>query len=157
MAKRVKYKIGDVFTIPLEDDLKGVGRVLKNNMEIIFIELYRMSPIKNISEFNFEVVSKEKPLVRCWCYDTFLTRGTWKIINNIPIKGNIDMPYFWSRDIDNEMKPYIMKGTNDSHRTFGERIYISEEDIDKYELSGIGDGIAEQNLYIYRLRKEGLM
>ncbi|NLD46554.1 MAG: hypothetical protein GX660_05070 [Clostridiaceae bacterium] len=156
MAKRIRYKIGDIFLVPLEDDLNGVGRILKKDQATIFIELYKIKPIKDVSEFNFEEVIREKPLAMSWCYDSLIKKGEWIIIDNKPIEEEIEMPLFWHID-SGDMKYYIRKGMPDCFETFGERVEISKDDIDKYEGEGIGDGYSERNIYIKRLKKVGLL
>lgn len=155
MARKVKYKIGDVFLVPLEENFYGVGRVLKNSKATIFVELYRMKPIQNADEYHFGNVSKEPPIIRHWCYDTGIREGTWKIIDYQPVEGEIDMPFFWKQDAGDK-KYYIRKGSNDSFHTIGERIEIPKADIHNYELNGIGNEVTESSRYIKRLREAGL-
>lgn len=156
MAKRIHYKVGDIFLVPLEDNLNGVGRVLKINQATVFMELYRIKPIVDISGFIYDEAVKEKPIVMTWCYDDALRKGIWEIIDNKPIEKEVDMPYFWHQDAADK-KYYIQKGTSDSFRTFGERIEISKDETYKYESEGIGNEISEKNRYIKRLRESGLM
>ncbi len=98
MGKWIRYKIGDIFLIELEDGLKGAGRVLKKDQATIFIELFKMKPIKDKSEFDLEAVLKEKPISMTWCYHDDLTKGDWEIIGHKPVEGKIEMPYFWIQD-----------------------------------------------------------
>lgn len=156
MAKRIKYKIGDIFIVPLENNLNGAGRILKNNKATVLIELYKIKPFIDSSEFNYEEAIKDKPIVMAWCYDDAIRKGEWQIIDNKPADIDIDMPYFWHHDaVDG--KYYIQKGTKDSFRTFGERIEISKEQINEYDAEGIGNEISERDMYIRRLRRVGLM
>jgi hypothetical protein len=155
MAKRIRYNIGDVFLIELENGLKGAGRVLKKDEATIFIELYKMKPINDKSEFNFEIASKEKPISMKWCYDDGLRSGEWEIIDNKPIEGEIDMPFFWSYD-SGFKKYFLKKGTN----TFlGEHtgIEISKEEAENYDANGIGTIISVKNVYIKRLRDKNML
>jgi len=156
MAKRIKFKIGDVFLFPLENDLKGVGRVLSIDRATSLIELYHMKPIKDISEYIFNEVIKEKPLIMHWTYDDALRKGLWEIIDNQHVEDEIEMPYFWNQD-SGDMKYYIRKGTQDSYRTTGERTEIQKEDIYKYGSFGIGNEISEKIKYMRRLKEAGLM
>lgn len=156
MPKRIKYKLGDLFLVPFEDELKGVGRILKKNQATIFIELYRIKPIKDISEFNYEIAKNEKPLVLNWCYDDGIKSGLWEIFDNRPVVEEIEMPYFWYKD-SFFGKYYIEKGSEDSYKTIGESIEISKDDIHNYNSYGIGDELFETKIYVNRLRNEGLM
>lgn len=156
MAKRIKYKIGDIFIVPLEDNLKGAGRVLKIDEATVLLEFYRIKPFICSSEFNYEEAIKDKPIVMAWCYDDAIRRGEWQVVDNKPIDIDIDMPYFWYQD-SGDGKYYIQKGSMDSFETFGERIEISKEQISEYDSYGIGNEISKRYIYIRRLRRDGLM
>lgn len=155
MGKRIRYSIGDVFLIDLENGFKGAGRVLKKDMATIFIELYKMKPIKDKSEFDFEAAIKEKPISMIWCYDDGLRSGEWEIIDNKPIEGEIEMPYFWTYD-SGFKKYFLIKGTDDY---LGEDtgIELSKEEIDNYDAYGIGTPISVRNIYIHKLRKVNML
>lgn len=155
MARKIQYKVGDVFLVPLEEDFFGVGRVLINEVETIFIELYRMKPIRSLEEYNYANVSKEIPILRHWCYDTGIREGAWEIIDHQSVEGEIDMPLFWTQDAG-DLKYYIRKGSADSFHTIGERVEILKENIHNYEPYGIGNENTERNRYIKRLRDAGL-
>lgn len=156
MRKKIRYNIGDIFLVPLENNLYGAGRVLKNNRATVFIELYNVKPFKDKDEFIFENAVKKEPIAMGWCYDDGLIYGEWKIIDNRPVREDIEMPYFWHQDAG-DLKYYIRKGSSDSYRTIGERIEISKEKIHQYEPAGIGTEISERNRYIERLREAGLV
>ncbi|SHJ48518.1 Immunity protein 26 [Anaerocolumna jejuensis DSM 15929] len=156
MAKIIKYKIGDLFIVPLVDNLKGVGRVLNKNEDTILIELYKMKPITNILEFDYESVSNEKPIVIHWCYDDGIKKGIWEVFDNKPVLEEIEMPYFWYDD-SGYKKYFISKGEWSSYRIKEDSIEIAKEDTNKYEPYGIGNEISERNRYIRRLCEKGLI
>lgn len=156
MAKRIKYKIGDVFLIPLKDDLKGIGRVLKKDESTVLIELYNIKPLKVVNEYDFEEATKKEPLVIHWSYDDALRKGIWEIIDNQPVPKEIDMPYFWTQDAG-DMKYYIYKGSQDSYEISGGRKEISKEEIMQYNPYGIGNEISEVQRYMRKLRQVGLL
>jgi hypothetical protein len=155
MAKRIRYNIGDVFLIELENGLKGAGRVLKKDMATIFIELYRIKPIKDKLEFDFNATIKEKPISMIWCYDNGLKSGEWEIINNKAIEGEIKMPYFCTYD-SGYKKYFLVKGT-DTYLGEDTGIEISKDEIKNYEPYGILDEIAVRNVYIKRLRNQNML
>lgn len=142
--------------IPLVNDLKGAGRILSSNKATVLIELYRMRPIKDATEFNYEEATQEKPLFMHWCYDDALRNGEWEIVGHQTLVGEIEMPYFWTKDAMDQ-KYYIRKGSTDSYDTAGERIEITKEEIQNYELKGIGNEISECKRYIKKLVLAGLL
>lgn len=156
MARRIKYKLGDVFLVPLENDLYGVGRILRKDEATILVEMYRIKPIRDLSEYDYSEVTKEEPIMVNWMYDTAIKRGTWEIIDNQPVPEHIDMPYFWYRDWS-DLKYYVEKGSEESYCTVGERVEISKKDIEdcKYCGSGIANELYNHNVYIKRLKKFG--
>ena len=156
MAKRIKYKIGDVFLVPLNEELYGVGRVLRKDHATILIELYRMMPIKSMEEYDYVKISKEKPLVMGWCYDDVIREGRWQIIDNREVPDKLDMPYFWTYD-SGYMKYYIVKGSEESCIARGEEYEIKKEDILKYHSNGIGNEITEREMYLICLKEAGII
>jgi hypothetical protein len=141
--------------IELENGLKGAGRVLKHDEATIFVELYRMNPIKDASQFEYEMASKEKPVRRVWCYEDGLKRGEWEIIDNKPIVGEIEMPYFWTQEAGYG-KFLLVKGTDN---VWGEltKVEIDKDEVKNYEPYGIADKVAVQKLYINKLREMNML
>ena len=153
MAARKNFKLGDLLLIPLENDLFGVGRILRRYEGVILIEYYKIKPIKSESEFNFEEAVKEKHFFTNWTYASSIKDGGWLIFGNKPVPDNYDMPFYWRDDGE---KYYIQKGTDEPFLT-GERIVIPREDIHKYSPDGIGNEICNKEGYIYRLKAAGLL
>lgn len=156
MAKRIKYKIGDVFLVPLNEELYGAGRVLRKDHDTVLIELYKMMPVKSVEEYDYVKVSKEKPLVMGWCYDDAIKKGEWQIIDNREVPDKLDMPYFWSYD-SGYMKYYVRKGSEESCIARGERYEIKKEDILKYHSNGIESEISEKWRYLRCLKEAGII
>ena len=156
MGKRIKYKIGDVFLIPLTEELYGVGRVMRKDYDTVLIETYQILPLKDSSEYAYEKMLQKPPFPMGWCYNDGLKSGSWEIIDYQPVPEQLEMPYFWGQDAG-DMKYYIRKGTEKVLETVGERIEISKEDILKYSGAGIGSEGYEQKIYIRRLTEAGLL
>jgi hypothetical protein len=57
MASWIKYKIGDVFLVDLNDHGKGAGRVIKKSNDTIFVELFRVNQIQLQNDINFELLA----------------------------------------------------------------------------------------------------
>jgi hypothetical protein len=149
LGKRVKYQIGDIFTFELERGLKAVGRVIKKSNTTVFIVVYQVDPFENNNNFDFRCLAEEKPLTMMWSYDTALKNGMWKIIGNIPVEEDFDMPYF--RTDDGTGRYYLIKG-GDTHEGIGEFVEVTKEEAQKVYSYGIGNEIALPKECIYRLQ-----
>lgn len=154
MAKKDKYKIGDVFLINLENGLYCVGRILKKDARTVFLEIYKTKPIKGKDELDFEKIKALIPWVKTWCYDRGLVNGEWKIIANVPVEIS-EMPFFWTQDGSNR-KYYLVKGTDECTGKFT-GIEISKEDTKNYEPYGIDSISSLVYRYTNKLREEGLL
>jgi hypothetical protein len=96
LSRKGKYAIGDIFEIVLEPSgVKGYGRILKIHEPSIFVELYGISPQ---SEFVAEEIGQYKVLLKIWCTDNGFKKKEWKIIANVPVEGEVEMPDFWTKD-----------------------------------------------------------
>ncbi len=134
MAKRIKYDIGDVFLIELENELKGIGRIIKKDEATVFINIYKKL-IKNIDELNFNELINEDILDMTWCYDDSLKKGIWKIVGNVAVEENFQMPYFWTEDTSNHTY-YLIKG-GDTSDGEGALIKVDKEEIKNAYAIGI--------------------
>jgi hypothetical protein len=148
MAKRIKYKIGDVFTFELERGLKAVGKVIKKDVETVFIGVYKIKPFNNNRDINLHNLVGENFLTMMWSYDTALKNGMWEIIGNIPVEEDFEMPYF-STD-DGVGKYYLIKG-GDTYRGVGGLIEVCKEEGQKAYSFGIGNEISLPKHCIYKL------
>ncbi|THF81693.1 Imm26 family immunity protein [Cohnella fermenti] len=98
MAKKQKYKTGDLILIPLESGIGNmVGRILSIDGGALLLEIYRMHPIMEAANFDFNVASNDKPILNMWCYDKAVKNGTWPVIANRQIE-NLNDIYFWTED-----------------------------------------------------------
>lgn len=149
MAKRVKYDIGDVFLIELENELKGIGRVIKKYKATVFINIYKKL-IKNIDELNFNELINEDILYMKWCYDDSLKKEIWKIVGNIVVEENFQMPYFWTEDNFNHTY-YLIKG-GDTPDGEGAFIKVDKEEIKNAYVLGVAydEGIPERIMYKFK-------
>jgi hypothetical protein len=145
----VKYKIGDVFTFELEKGLRAVGRVIKRDMDTVFIVVYQVKPFEKNDEVDLNKLIEQEPLTMIWSYDTALKNGMWEIMENIPVEENFEMPYFETNDCDGRY--YLIKG-GDTHRGIGGLIEVSKEETQKAYLFGIGNEIALPKHCIYRFQ-----
>ena len=156
MSNKQKFKIGDIFLVPLVNEKYGVGRVLKQDKATIFIELLRIKPVimpnDSCNEFDF---NKEEIALKTWCYDEGLRDGSWSIIGNSVMDEPIQMPNFWRKSVDG--KYYIQPGS-DTYRGIPEqRVEVTVEDIKGAFPYGIGDSIAVSRLYTKVLTDYGFL
>lgn len=91
--KRVKYKEGDVFRIPLADGRFAYGRIQAiEPPRPIFVEIY---PIASQMDPPMAELAHSEWLLRIYCADEGITSGTWKIVGHLPILGSVQKPLFW--------------------------------------------------------------
>lgn len=149
MAKRTKYKLGDVFLIELENGLKTVGRIIKKSSSAVFLIVYKINPVKSKCEIKLNELEKEEDLFMQWCYDTALKNGMWEIISNIPVEEDFEMPYF-STD-DGNGKYYLIKG-GDKFTGVGHPIEVSKEEAMKAYSWGIANeySLPTKCMYLYK-------
>lgn len=89
MGKRVKYQLGDVFEIPLDDQKKGLGRVVHMDKPLIIIELYSVNPEL---EYSIEEIREAETLLTIWSANHGLRDGEWKIRGNVVLESNFKLP-----------------------------------------------------------------
>lgn len=154
MSRKIKYEIGDVFVFELERGLMSIGRILKNSKATVFIEVYKINPFTDINQIDLSNLDINNILTMEWCYDTALKNGMWKIINNIAVDKNFEMPYFGTSSCDG--KYYLIKG-GDTHIGIGDPIEVSKEESLNAYYFGISNEIALPKDCIYKLRKLDMM
>lgn len=91
----MKLKEGDVFTIPVNEDLTGFGQIVKIPSKNNFV----MAVFKDLMERNKIPETKEvvniSPLLLGFTTDAKLYHRHWEIIGNHPANiGGIKLPYF---------------------------------------------------------------
>lgn len=150
MAKRIKFNLGDVIVIPLENDLYTVGRIMKSLHDSVFILVYKISPVKNADEINIDELYKEKDILMTWCYDTVIKKNIWPIIGNIPVEPDFKMPYF-STD-DGLGNYHLIRDDGDPDFVRPPLIKVSKEESLKYYSYGVSNEYAlpKKCLYLYK-------
>ena len=150
MPKRVKYSIGDVFLIPLNDDLYGVGRVIVRDNDSCLFEFYQVEPLRSHKEIVVEEIRNLPSVLTRWAFDDCLKSGTWPIVGNVPVGEDFVYPNFWTKSVDN--KYYLIPGTN-MQLGDTERIKeISEEETQYAQRYGIMSPESTPRQYIRALQ-----
>lgn len=147
LAKKISYKVGDIFAIELENDLKGFGRILKIDTPTVFIELYKLKPVEHIETIN--ELEKYSPILSIWSTDLGLNKALWAILGNKPVVGEIEMPAFYKRDAMNPNKYTIIKG--------GETFEVAKDQIGDAQPYGIFGHEAVKIRYTHELKQSGLI
>jgi len=83
MAKRFKLNVGDVFTIPIEDNAFGIGQIIympKDKHNFIMIVFDRKYSSKE--DVNFECLKDLKIIFLGYTVDAKLYHKDWEIIGN---------------------------------------------------------------------------
>lgn len=154
MGKRIRYKIGDIFLIELEDGLRGAGRIIKKDEDTIFVTLFKIKPLNSSNEINLSELLQKDIVGMTWCYDTALKKGIWEIVGNIPVEDSFEMPYFWTDSSDG--KYYLIKG-GDTYSGSSELIEVDKTAISGAYSYGISSEVGVVNYYIAELRKAGML
>jgi hypothetical protein len=145
LSRKGKYAIGDIFEIVLEPSgVKGYGRILKIDEPSIFVELYGISPH---SEFVAEEIERYDVLLKIWCTDNGFKKKEWKLIANVPIKDEVEMPDFWTKDALTG-KLMIVRGE--------ERFEATEDQKKSAQPYGIFGHEAVRLKLVYELKNVGL-
>lgn len=146
MSKRIKYDLGDVFELQLDElGNKGYGRILKLDKPSIFVELFELIPSQD--SVSLDILEKASALCSVWCTDNGIKQGLWNIIGNIPVLGEVVIPDFWTTDAFTK-KILLIRGD--------ERIEITKERIGDLLQVGIYGHGAVRLAYIQQLQKKGL-
>ena len=148
MAKRIKYSIGDVFSIPLDNDFKGFGRIVKVDKPLIFIELYkekRLNDLNSVDELN-----TNEPILRIWCVDGGIKKGDWMIIGNIPVDSDYKMPRFWTKSAMTDN--FLLYEAADTFDELKNASVINEYEIGDAQPYGVYGDIAVKLVYTRELK-----
>jgi hypothetical protein len=151
MGRKTKYNLGDIFLMPLENGLYICGRVVKKDEDTIFVELFKMQPIKDKLSFKMDDICITKPLISEWSYDDGFIDNQWEIIDNIPIEKDYEMPDFYSRCSFTDQH-YLVKG-GDTFEGIYTGIKISEQEAQKLASKGIGNPISLSRRYMKKLKE----
>ncbi|MFC5702314.1 Imm26 family immunity protein [Cohnella faecalis] len=155
MAKRVKFQIGDLVSIPLENESFGsmVGRILNIDGGSVLLEVYRTHPIANASEFDYDAVKDKRPILIMWCYNKAIKNGSWVIFDRKPVESYGDI-YFYSEISTDEFSL-----TKDNGTVVGELtgVRVSAEEAKKHYPYGISNEIALPRRLKYLLQAEGIL
>lgn len=162
MAKRVKYEVGDVFSLPIGEDEKtlgyGYGRILKKDKGILLIELYDI--VTQERENMLEKLNHADWVLRIWSSSLGIKLGTWNIIGRIPIDPGFTMPDFWQSSCLVENKIFLYSGKNiETIHDLDHAPYrvITEAEIGNAQPKGLFGYIAAQIRYETQLKKRGLL
>lgn len=146
MAKKLTYKLGDVFEFDLDEGGKGYGRVLKIEQPSVFIELFKIAPNNPVELSELE---KSERILSIWSVDTGLKKGLWRVIGNIPVLGEVKMPTFWKRDAFDCNKIILIRGD--------ESFEVSQDEIGNAQPYGIFGHDAVRIRYVHELKQRGIL
>ena len=145
MAGKIKYAIGDVFSLILDEKgLKGYGRIIKLDKPSVLIELYKIKPEK---EYSLDELRDAAALLTIWSVDHGFKKNEWNVIGNIPLDGEIKEPDFWTTNAITK-KIMLIRGE--------EQIEITKDEIENAQPYGIFGQGAVRIKYVSELKKYGL-
>lgn len=142
--KKQKFKIGDIFEMPLKNNLIGYGRILKILDDEVLIETF---------DLECFVQNERKVVLTVCCWNDELKNGSWTIIGFEEIPYNYKISDFWgTRAIDNSYFKVIGNNMLSGYHENGEkRITITEKDINGLEKYGTHHPESVTEIYIERL------
>jgi hypothetical protein len=151
--KRIQWKPGDVFAIPLnKGEVYGYGMVVKGKKQIedLYIEYYQLFTKKMLSITDFK--KKEKPyLFTANTGFTYILSGLWKKIGTLPFdESRYRLPDFYGFDetfFSKEKIYYISKGVADDPDARIHNVSKEEAEAVKNPDGIIGTGIITEWLY----------
>lgn len=97
MVKKSIYKLGDIFKIPLGDDVYGIGRILIIQSPAMFVGFYQQM-IKTNDEIDINALNNQEYTLSIKCGDVGFKKKEWEVIGNIPLKNKVTLPFFWGDD-----------------------------------------------------------
>ncbi len=100
--KNIKYRIGDIIKITLEDGSLCFGRILEEPL-IAFYE------VKTDVLLPIDEIIRSPVLFKLWVMNYAITSGRWEIIGNREIDNNLKEPvsFFKQDPISNEICLYL--------------------------------------------------
>lgn len=97
MAKKILYKIGDIFKLPVAEGICGIGRILIVQSPVLFVGFYKVV-IKNGDSVDVQKLISQEYLIKIKCGDVGFKKKEWEIVGNISLKNREILPLFWDRD-----------------------------------------------------------
>jgi Immunity protein 26 len=92
-VKRQRPKVGDVFTMPLDDERVAYGQVVaKEGSEFAFVAFDGTGPPGG--DLDVEAIAAQPILFFLSSADAELWRGRWKIIGNAPVDAAVPWPAY---------------------------------------------------------------
>jgi len=103
MAKKSLYTVGDVFKLPVGENIFGIGRILIVQSPVLFVGFFKRV-VKNGEPTSIDNLRGQEYLIRIKCGDPGFKKKEWEIVGNLPLEEKIVVPPFWDRDpLTNEL------------------------------------------------------
>lgn len=135
-----KVNIGDIIAIPIKEKRYGMARIINKVEDTCLFEMYIAGPFSYPSDINFDKLMNFRK-VYSWCYDDYIKKGKWQVIENVIPSEKIKMPYFtdssYYSDIE-DMRVFLIKGDSTlPAKGIGEKIFITRSEAVEYRRNGI--------------------
>lgn len=98
MSKKSRYKVGDIFTLPIGKDLFGIGRILIVQSPSLFVGFYKRI-MREGEAISIDSLIHEEYLLKILCGDLGFIKNEWKIIGNLALSERVPLPLFWGREV----------------------------------------------------------
>jgi hypothetical protein len=91
-ARRVRWRVGDVVSVPLGTEGSGFGLVLEEPLIAFFDLLAQEAP--PVGE-----IASRPVLFQIWVMTHAVTRGTWPVIGHVEVPSHlVERPWFFKED-----------------------------------------------------------
>ncbi|MFB9273929.1 Imm26 family immunity protein [Cohnella cellulosilytica] len=151
MKKKVKFQVGDIFLIPFEDGRFGAGRILKRDEATVFVELYKMKPLNDPSQFDLNHIIANEAIAKMWCYDEGMLKGEWKVVGHKLVELPVIMPDFWKKSAYG--KYYLIPGADTHEGDIDQMREVQQEEIKNASPYGIGYPGYVEKVYVKKLKE----
>jgi hypothetical protein len=102
MGKKIRYKLGDVVRIPLEDDYHTYARVVKK-YHFAYYDIHVQAPISDMRDITNHPILFVLP-----CHSMAIEEGRWEIVGHVPLSEKpIAIPDYFMQDIIDPTKLQI--------------------------------------------------
>lgn len=104
--RRIRRKVGDVFSLPLDDGHYAFGRVLEDPLMAVY-------DFRSDGKTAIEEVVSQPIAFKIWAIGEAITRGNWPVLGNLPLEDFFAEPvWFFKQDIISKRLSLYLSNSN---------------------------------------------